>query len=413
MNRTQQHRFYSYSLGLATLFLAAACSGDSLEREYAPPSGDPAEVEAVYERNFGGTTRAMNQTLKTFTLFVVDEWYDEEGPIADNILETKNEETGKWESYPYFYLLDDPQNAYAVAPSTSLENLQNPVFTYDTQSFKYTVPTTEQSAVKIASRLDFTKTAVNNRLVMTFRDALFTLQFQAVNEIKDVRIKVKSFTLHNILPTGTWNFDKKNESTGQWTVDYTANTRVNYTQEFETPVELERTKYKNITDSAFVFMPQDLYEYIWYPPDNDWGETGEEFADAQTNKHLYIEVKCQIIQEKDGKELYLWGYPAAEASASKPEFESVFFPYDEYACLSDWMQGINSVYFLEFNTITGGYDDQGKHITPHPTSGGASEFENAEPVKFVLGDDGNVDSWIVPGSSEVITVSGGWQKQNE
>ena len=398
-------------MGLLALLLESSCSTEQME--YVDNQNEPAEIIAIYESTQPGVTRALNSNLTTFTMFVVDEWYDEDGPIANNVKQTKNEETGKWTAKPMVYLSTDPQNAYCIAPSTTLENMSNVVVTYNRQSFDYSVPTTEQSAVKVASRLDFTKKSVNNKLSLTFRDVLFYLGIQAVNEIKDVRILVKSFTLHNILPSATWNFDKKKESKGSWTVNYDASTRVNYTQELETPVELSRTDYKNITDSAFVFMPQNLYEYIWYPLDNDWGEDGEEFSVAQTKNHLYIEVKCQIIQEKDGKELYLWGYPAAEATADKPEFESVFFPYDEMACLSDWMQGLNSVYFLEFNTITGGYDSTGHHITPHPTSGGASEFENAEPVKFVLGEGGNVDSWIVPGSGEVITVSNGWQKQNE
>lgn len=420
MTITKLYRYGRQALGLTAMLLVTACSTDVLEQSDDTSArrnllqGEPAKVGAVYVRNEGNTTRALNSTLKSFTLHVVDEWYETEGAIAEDIQMTKDLETGEWTSKPNFYLWDEPQNAYALSPSAHYENVSNLAFTYNSQTFDYSVPTTKQSSIMVASRLDFTKQSVNNNLIMTFRDALFTLQFQAVNEIKDVRIKVKGITLHNILPSGKWVFSKTKESRGQWTTNYDANTRVNYTQELETPVELSRTEYKNITDSAFVFMPQNLYEYIWYPLDNDWGEVGEAFEDAQTNKHLYIEVKCQIIQDKDGEELYLWGYPAAEATADKPEFESVFFPYDEYATLSEWVVGVNSPYFLEFNTITGGYDKTGQHITPHPTGGkGASVFQNAEPVKFIVGEGGNVDSWTVPGSDEVITVSGGWQKQNE
>lgn len=389
--------------------LLVSCS--DVTQEYADDMAGPAQVTAIDigSDGYNQTTRALNSELKSFMLFVVDEYYDEDGPIAENVQETKDD-NGKWTSKPYFYLLDDPQNAYGIAPSTSLKNLSNVSITYDSQTFDYSVPAVEQSKVKIASRLNFTKKGVNNKLMMTFRDALFSLQIQAVNEIKDVKILVKGFKLHHVKPNGTFTFDAKKESKGKWLVDVdNRSTCIDYEQTIETPVELSRTKYLPIVDSLFTLMPQDLYDNLWYPYDCEWAEDDmkESLADAMANKHMYIEVKCQILQEKDGETLYLWGYPTEEADETHPEYESVFFPYDEEACLSDWNMGINSVYYLEFNTLTGGYDETGQHITPHPTGGkGASVFENAEPVPFRVGsdDDGNVDPWNEPDSAEDIEV---------
>lgn len=370
----------------------------------------PPTIEAIDagSQNMKNVTRALNSKLEQFSLYVVDEWYDEEGAIADKILQSNK--TGSWKSAKTYYFMDDPQNAYGIAPTADLIGMSAVDINYDTQKFTYTVPTTEQSMVKIASRLDFTKKSISNNLKMTFRDALFSLQVQAVNEIKDVRIFVKSIKFHNVIPTGTFTFDKKKESRGKWSVNVDdRGICVDYEQVLGTAKELSRTNYRPVTDSTFTLMPQALYDNLWYPYDCEWAEDDmkESLADAMANKHMYIEVKCQILQEKDGETLYLWGYPTEEADETHPEYESVFFPYDEEACLSDWNMGINSVYYLEFNTLTGGYDERGQHITPHPTGGkGASAFENAEPVPFRVGsdDDGNVDPWNEPDSAEDIEV---------
>lgn len=409
MKNWQRYHHCSWYVGLAALFLLTSCSNDSLEQGIANSlENSPAQIFAVDEGSSLGITRALNSELKSFTLFVVDEYYDEDGPIAENVQETKDD-AGKWTSKPFFYLLDDPQNAYGIAPKTTLENMSKVSITYDSQTFDYSVPATEQSKVKIASRLDFTKKGVNNKLMLTFRDALFSLQVQAVNEIKDVKIFVKGIKFHNVIPNGTFKFDKKKESKGAWTVDVdNRSTCIDYEQIMDEAVELSRTGYLPVVDSLFTLMPQDLYDNLWYPYDCEWAEEDmkESLSDANTNKHMYIEVMCQITQEKDGETLYLWGY-APDNDEGKEPYESVFFPYDEEACLSDWLMGINSVYYLEFNTLTGGYDETGQHITPHPTGGkGSSVFENAEPVPFKVGsnDAGNVDSWEIPDATEDIEI---------
>ena len=307
----------------------ASCSTEELGSVTDPMNGPPT-IEAIDagSQNVKNVTRALNSKLEQFSLYVVDEYYDEEGAIADNILQSNK--TGSWKSAETYYFMDDPQNAYGIAPTADLEGM-SAVVNYDTQNFTYTVPTTEQSMVKIASRLDFTKQSISNNLKMTFRDALFSLEVQAVNEIKDVKIFVKSVTFHNVIPTGTFTFDKKKESRGKWSVN--VNNRsicVDYEQVLGTAKELSRTNYLPIVDSTFTLMPQDLYDNLWYPYDCEWAEEDmvESFADAKTNKHMYIEVKCQIIQEKDGETLYLWGY-APDNDEGKDPFESVFFPYDE------------------------------------------------------------------------------------
>ena len=410
MNKKQWRNYRRWLVSMVALVLTVSCSNEPLRHSVANDSVyGPAEVEVVCDPN--SMTRALNSTLKSFTLSIVDEYYEEEGAVAEDVQETKNEDTGKWTAKPIFYLLDSPQNAYAIAPSTSLPGMSNASVTYDSQTFDYTVPTTNQSSVKIASRLNFTRKAVNNKLSLTFRDVLFGLQIQAVNEIKDVTIKVASITIHNALPTGTFSFDKKKESRGKWTVNYNRNTCVSYSQTLKNPVELSRTNYRNIVDSTFTLLPQDLYDGLWFPMDNTLGETGEELSDAIANHHMFLEVKCQIIQHDGNDVIYLWGYP--EDGPNTPEYESVYFPYDEEACLSDWEMGMNSVYFLEFNTITGGYDKDGGHITPHPTTkeNAFTQFQNAEPVKFNIGTNGNVDPWIESGNDYDHMVTDGWTGQ--
>ena len=400
--------------GMCAVFACAACSTEDMDYRSDLMDGPPI-IEVIDEgsQNVNGTTRAMNTTLESFSLYIVDEFYDEDGAIAENVKLTK-EEAG-WKSRPNFYLINDPQNAYGISPSAQAENLTNVNIAYDTQTFDYSVTNdmTKQSKVKVASRMNFTKKSVNNKLSLTFRDVLFSLNVQAVNEIKDVKIFVKSFKFHNVKPNGRFKFDAKKESRGKWTVDVDdRSTCLDYEQTLETAVELSRTNYRNIVDSAFTLMPQDLYDNLWYPYDCEWADDEsmkESFADANTNKHMYIEVKCQITQEKDNQTLYLWGYPAEEVDATHPEYESVYFPYDEYACLSDWTMGVNSIYYLEFNTLTGGYDGTGQHIVPHPTGGlGISAFENAEPVPFKVGsnDDGNVDAWDDATEDIVIPMDG-------
>ena len=381
------------------LMLLAGCSIENMSSEADDMDGPP-QIVALDEGSVNAT-RALNSQLQSFSLYVVDEYYDEDGAIAEDDLLSKVDES--WVSEDPFYLSIESQNAYGVAPSTRLEGVEEVDINYDTQTFDYTVPQTNQSALKIASRLNFTRKSVGNKLMLTFRDALFSLNIQAVNEIKDVKIFIKEIKLHNVLSKGTFTFNKKKDSRGDW--EPIDESYVSYEQTKADAVELSRTVYRNAVDSAFTLLPQDLDP--WYPDDiYDEDEGGESFTVAKANKRLYIEVKCQITQEKDGQTLYLWGY-APGNEEGKPEYESVYFPYDEEACLSDWLMGVNSVYFLEFNTLTGGYAENGEHITPHPTGGrGSSAFENAEPVKYKIGtgDEGNVDSWTTPDSSEDITI---------
>lgn len=412
----EKNKKYFGLWGMLVVLAFAGCSSEDVS--LGLNENEPATVEVIDEgcQHSYGTTRALNETLESFSLYIVDDYYDEDGAIADNVSLTKVGTT--WKSMPNFYLMNDPQNAYGISPSSTAENMSDVNITYDSQSFAYSVPNDmdKQSRIKVASRMNFTKKSVNNNLSLTFRDVLFSLNVQAVNEIKDVNIYIKSIKFHNVIPNGTFTFDKKKESRGKWTVNVNnRSTCIDYAQTLETPVELSRTKYKNVVNSAFILMPQDLYDNLWYPMDCDWADDDdmkEVFADAKTNKHMYIEVQCQITQEVDNKVFYLWGYPQDKVDAEHPEYESVFFPYCEDNCLSDWTMGVNSIYYLEFNTLTGGYDNTGQHITPHPNSdsGAMSAFENAEPVPFDVGNDdyGNVDEWTVPDESEdeVINMDG-------
>ena len=128
----------------------------------------------------------------------------------------------------------------------------------------------------------------------------------------------------------------------------------------------------------------------------------ESFADAKARNCCIIEVKCQITQEKDGKTYYLWGYESGDK-----EYESIFYPYQQWNCTAEWMMTLNGYYYLFMDN--NGCDENGvSPIVPHPESGGDTSFKISSQIEFRTKVDeltgGTADAWSNDADNNSATV---------
>ena len=371
------------TLLLTTAILSSCSNGEEMSNKSSPMV--PAIVEGVYN----GTTRAVtNDKLNSFSLYCFDEWNEyTDDMLADNILWTLNPTTKVWSGNRVYYMSDDLiMFGYGVSPST--DDMTDVVFKHSEQAFTYTNPTSKGVLVKVGSKRNFTKEGTNNRLILSFNDALYTLFFQAYSGFQNVTVQVKEITLHNIPNQARFTFHPKSNSWGSWAL--TANNQwVSSTQTLPSPVTITTTDFTDIQNEPFVLFPIAAVEWDYY------GMYGapETFEEAKANNHCYIEIKMRIIEEKDGQTFYLWGY-ADDDAQGREAFESAFYPYQQYNCTADWDMTYNGYYYLFLDD--NGVDKNGNKIAPHPEEGGSNEFTVSSQIDFrtwIQNHGGTADEW--------------------
>ncbi|MBQ8713503.1 MAG: hypothetical protein IJ551_11895 [Prevotella sp.] len=378
-------------LALAAVVFGAlqACMGDgeTIQEYNAHP---PAIVEAVENPRL---TRAQGVSLSSFSLYCVDEWWEYTGQMyADNIVYTKG--ATSWSSSEPFYMSDwSAMYAYAVSPNTDL--FPEKMFTLPEQSFTYTNPSgsDEQTYLKVASSFNFTIESTSNRLSLTFNDVMFSLFFQGFSGFENADIKVKSITIHNLPGKAKFTFSKDVESWGAWqeTAD---NVPVYYGQELAEATPVTTYDFADLQNEPFVLFPIEP---------TPWDRNSETFQQAKDNGHCYIEVKCQMTQEKDGKTYYLWGY---EDPTNPKQYESIFYPYEQMYCTSTWEPSYNGYYYLFIDDS--GCDEKGTSpIKPHPETGGDTEFKVSSQVEFmtkVKEHGGTADEWTPASDNNTVEI---------
>lgn len=379
----------------ALLLMLSSCNNEMTTQKDS--SHDPAEVEGVY----GGATRSLNnRTLESFSMFCFDEYSQYTGTVeANNILYTLNPSTHAWNgNYPFYMSEWFTMFAYAVSPNVDVTT--NPTFSSSDQSFVYTNPTERGTLLKVASRYNFTKEGTKNKLALTFNDALYTLFFQAYSGFQNVKVEVKGITLHNVPNEAKFVFSPTQESKGTWAVT-DASQYVSCSQTLASARNITTTSFQDIQNEPFVLFPIQPTGWDYY---GLYGPA-ETFEQAKTLNRCYIEVKMRVIEEKDGKTYYLWGY-ADDDSQGRAPFESAFYPYLQYYCTASWQMMLNGYYyvFLDDN----GVDKDGNKIAPHPEEGGSSKFTVSSQIDFrtwIQNHGGTADEWTDDENQGNVNIS--------
>ena len=382
-------------LAFLSLCLWSSCNMDHTESINYCNEDENAQVEV--EDISQSTTRAMGMDLKTFSLSV---YFPKTNKlVADNVKHTITssgvETSTSWRMSPAGEMI-------AVAVSPLLDITQNLVLTADEQSFEYTVPTTEQTMIKIGGDLSFTKASVNNKLSLKFVNALTQFTLRARNEMKvefdgddnqyDVEIYVKGFTMHNVAAKG--RFIYSSDYNGSWTL--IDDVYANYSQELATPVQLSKTSFVNIIDSVLILMPQT--PAVWTPAATDAAVASVDgIAKADEDHKCYIELRCAITVQRNNQTVYVWG--------NETTYKSVYFPYVTKYCPKPW-NAINrqGTYNLRFSKAEA-LDSEGKPIKPEEQSNENGSFENAVFIEVAPTDengDDYVDDWP---DQEVIDIA--------
>lgn len=365
-----------------------ACSTEHTET-IANASGeddDYAEVEAV-DASGGAITRALNMTLSSFSLSIMN--VKSEILLADKLRYEKPNGSfspvgGSWRMIS--------QEMMAIGVSPSMDILENVTMTKAAQTFDYTVPTTEQTMLKIGSNMSFTKASTKNKLSMNFVNALAQFTIKARNELKvevdskeyDVKIYVKGVTLHNLAAKGRFTFTGNYQ--GTWTpID---DVYANYSQELPSPVPLNSTSFVNVMDSIFVFLPQSPENNAWTPSGLANPPASDAISVANANHKAYIELRCAMTIERDGQTVYVWG--------SSDTYKSVYFPYVKKYCPKVWSainrQAVYNLKIIKTETL----DAEGAPIKPEELADENGQFENAVFIEVAPTDDygdDNVDDW--------------------
>ena len=385
--------------------LLSSCGVDNEELLGQEQSSQPASVVGIY--NSPATRAITNNLLTSFSLYCFDEWNEYTNVmLADNILWTLNNNV--WSGNSVFYMSDwSAMYGYGVSPST--DDMTDVVFKQTEQAFTYTNPTEKGVLVKMASKRYFTKEETNNRLMLTFNDALYTLFFQAYSgfqpaEGRSIKVEVKEITLHNTPNQARFTFDSEYDSWGSWALTDN-NQFVSNTQTLATPAVITPTSFTDIQNEPFVLFPIQPDGWDYYGMNNNG--VPETFAQAKTNDHCYVEVKMRIIEEDTdtGKKYYLWGYADDDPYHQDEIFESAFYPYLQWNCTASWSMSYNGYYYLFLDD--NGVDKEGLKITPHPEEGGSSQFKVSAQIDFrtlMNQQDSTADPWEVETEGKTVNL---------
>lgn len=383
-----------------TGFVLLSSCGVDTEEQLGQTATAPASVVGIYH---GPATRTItNGKLTSFSLYCFDEWNEYTGEmLADNILYSLSPTTNVWSGNSPFYMSDwAAMYGYGVSPN--IDDMTDAVFTQPNQSFVYSDPAEKNVLIKVASKFYFTMEGTNNRLMLTFNDALYTLRFQAFSGFDGVKVEVKGVTIHNIPNKARFTFSKDVESWGDWTTT-TDNQYVSKGMELASAVPVTAVDFADIQNEPFVLFPIQPDEWDYY---GLYGEA-ETFAQAKARNCCYIEVKMRIIQEDPdtGKKYYLWGYADDDPNHQDEVFESAFYPYQQWNCTAEWNMTYNGYYYLFLDD--NGVNKNGLKITPHPEEGGSTQFTVSSQIDFrtLLNQNNNTaDEWEIETEGKTVNL---------
>lgn len=382
-------RIRASAIMLFVIGMLYSCGTDVTEQSAASPSetDEPAEVVANDVSN-SSLTRAMAMELKSFAFSVYN--VKRSKLLVDNLLMTKNPSTKKFTGDSWS-MINTEMKAISISPNMDI--VTSILFDKDNHSFVYEVPSTEQTMIKIAANMSFTKQSTNNSLSLSFINSLALLTVRARNELelkdKDgnilpVTIYVKSCTLCNIGSQGKFTYT--GNSTGTW--ELIDGAYANYPQVLKSATELSTTKFINICDSTFALIPQSPETHAWTPAGTDEAPTTDAISVANANHKAYIVLECAMTAEIDNQTVYVWG--------SETTFKPVYFPYKAAYCPRAWnainKQGIYNLKIVDGEAL----DADGKPIKPEERENENNSFVNAEFITVSPSKDNgedDVDDW--------------------
>ena len=386
--------YTAFLLVLTVLF--CACNEEVTNSAQKQDIDDDTFAEVEVEDVSNPLTRAMGMDLKSFSLSVYNSKTN--ALLADKI-QYQITDAGLTSSDTWRMATAEMK---AIGVSPTMDITENVTLDATDHYFDYTVPTTNQTMLKIGSNMSFTKKSSGNKLQMKFVNALSLFTIKARNELKmeddkgneyDVKIYVKSVTLHNLIAKGRFTFT--GDYNGSWSpID---NVYANYTQELATPVELSSTAFVNVMDSIFVFLPQAPQDNSWTPAGVDNAPATDAISYANAAHKVYIELRCAMTTVRNNQTIYIWG--------SDTNFQPIYFPYVKKYCPKAWnVINRQSVYNLKI-VKEEALDSEGRPIKPQEQSDEMGDFENAVFVTVAPTDengDDYVDDWGDPDLIDVV-----------
>ncbi len=386
-------KYHPFLLWIWMVWLCS-CSTDLAKSSDEAEVNDFARVEA--EDVSYSPTRAMGMDLTSFSISVYNSKTDR--LLADKV-QYKITDEGLTSDRSW-RMANAEMKAIGVSPTMDIT--ENVTLTATDHFFDYTVPTTNQTMLKIGSNMSFTKASSDNKLQMKFVNALSLFTIRARNELKmeddegneyDVQIYVKGVTLHNLIAKGRFTFTGNYK--GTWApVD---EVYADYTQNLKDPVLLTSTTFVNVMDSIFVFLPQAPQNFSWTPSGATPTPETDAISYANANHKCYIELRCAITTVRNNKTIYVWG--------NEDTYPPIYFPYLKKYCAKSWnvinRQAVYNLSIVKAEAL----DSDGKPIKPQAQNDEYGQFENAVFIEVAPTDDlnkDNVDDW---GDPDLIDVT--------
>lgn len=390
----------SMAWGGLVLALACSCSEIVENENVALVDNDYATISATDVSAHTDTRAIAGMTFEQFSLYIFR---------TNGVTVTKSNliyKTGDaWNNTNAWKMVTTGNmNAYGISPSdevpTSMHFVGDDGKACDDIYFDYTVPTTNQTMIKIGSNLGFSRKSTGGHLSMNFVNAMSTLSLRAKNNLKlkingseeklAVRVNVKGAIVHNLNSQGRFTFDKTKSSKGAWTLS--TDTYFNYPQDFASAKSIDSLQFTSLLDESFVVLPQNPSS--WSPSGTEDGPDAP-ISTADAEHKTYVELKCNMQAYIDGQWQYVWG--------DAETFPSIYTPFVKKQLTVKFVNiNTNGMYsiILQENAVL---DQYGHPIKPQ-TTGGNDSFQDAEFVNFSTSTESGVDVTDDWGTPEETTI---------
>lgn len=327
---------------LLLILLATGCSSDSHHSQQ--PSSPAIQFSVVAPP----TPRFISQpeiTTATIDNFLLNAFTDKKTFISDLRVTREN---NSWTYAPAYYWPATPVNFYAVSPTES--KMSRPEGA-DADSFRagYTNTGSIDLLYSVAKDQTPTSSTTPKAVQLNFRHALSRLAISMKSSNSDIRVKVYSVELENVMTQGIFTFpDETTSVSGAPSLDGNGNTSA-MGKWSDWSVPANTSIYDNpagsdyLTASATEFSNTG-YNFALPQPLSEASSAGRAVTGS------YIKVKCVI---DNGAGIRLWPNSQTPAENKEGDYGIIRFSLRNAAAPQSWQPGIGYIYNLDINKVPG------------------------------------------------------------
>lgn len=334
-------------LSVATFVIAmsvTACSSDSNHNQ------QPSSPEIQFSVVAPPTPRDISRpeiTTSTIDNFLLNAFTDKKTFISDLKVTRTND---KWTYSPAYYWPATPVNFYAVSPTES-QMTRPETSGVANNAFRAEYVNTGATDLLYSVAKDQTPTsATTPRAVqLNFRHALSRVAVKMKSSNSDIRIKIYSVELENIMTKGVFTFpDETTSASGAPSLDGTTAGMGKWS---DWSVPGNASIYDNASGSDYLSSSATEFsnnEYSFALPQ----PLSEATTVGNTVNGSFIKVKC-VIDNGTNPDIRLWPNSQTPAENKEGEYGIIRFSLRNAASPQSWQPGVGYIYNLDINKVPG------------------------------------------------------------